>query len=1651
MAAVEPDLKHCIVRILAGDLILGTGFLAAPGLVCTSARVVARTFSPVWDQPAPPAAAVLLDFPYLPAGKLSATVLRWEALRADGGGDIAILRLSGGQPPGARPARCLPGRGLRGRKCVIWGFPPGLDFGDETECVLGHTLADANGSVQLEANTGGSFQIRPGYAGAPVWDTAGRGVVGMVAGREGSPAIPATAMVPSATLRRFCPEIRVAEIARPFPELTDGLSGSLLSSIEEFLAQYAGTPQRPAPFGGRDPELQELNEWLAAPGEPYALLLAQAGQGKSALLTRWAQRIASAGDGLVALAPVSIRFGTARRSALTGLLRARLGQLLEVPGEGGPPADPDLSADDIQMYLREDQDPGRPLVVVLDGVDEAVGWAAGQELRFPIQPGSGVKVVVSARGLGSDAPLWERRLGWQAPARRLALGPLTLPGVAEVLRSVGAAELASQPEAIRELHRLSEGDPLLTRLYIEALQGEGAAEAWLSPDRLSQIKPGLQAYFGNWWRDWQAQWNDRAVPTADVQAVLALLARAQGPLSREDLVWLAQPEGLRSALALRETLRPLERWIIGDGEELGYVFSHPRLSEYFREETMPPGGVDTWEQRFLTYGEQAVASLAQGGDLAQPSRYVVQNYAVHLELADAPAESFGPLVTREWQQAWQRTEDTYDGFLGDVSRAWRHAEDGARSEASQASQAGGLAAPMALESRCAFVTASVSTLVSGIPANLLVALVKARLWSAAEALAYAVRSRDAYALTELAPLISQEPRKSFLIADALAAVRMSSRPPYSEFARAEALMAFAPFLPEDERLGAMSEAVDEAFQWQGSWFFQETSAYERIARDLPPELLAEFLGRLYGTGRPYLVFPTLIALAPCLPAALLAEAMTWVRSVIDDWPGAPEALAGLASYLPEDVRQAAIAEVLEVIRSHPAPDLPRALARLVPHLEAGQREEVADESVSAAAPSMRAAIKAEVAPHLSGPARDRLFREVLGELGDLASESGQHPQLMRVVSQLPEPMLGAAVDVVALLADSRDRLGLLRAIAQRIPGALVAQAAAVARANLDEVSRAQVLTALAARAAPQTRDLLLREALGLARRASGSQKVLLLTDVASELEGEERSLALREALEASRVIHDEPIAAPVLRRLAQGLPQEEIRGLVSQVQAMRDAGWKAHFLLELAGLLDGPDRGRIVDEAMAAGLSLRDPYRRYGALKALLPHVQDGGRLQAFTEALESIADQPDDQARSHALADLAPDLPAALLQRAVTLARQIGEPLWKVQALISLLPRVSSDERHGLSEEALSAVETMTEVDRDWAAVAGLVAQLPDALLPRVVSTLHGHAYGGLTDVIAVLLGRLPATSVSELAELARALPAPGQQSAILAMVAAAAPQPLSRELRTEAVDAALLLPIPSIRARALADLIDDLEPEERPGVVAQALAACRDEKDPAVRADDLFQLAHHAGAGERTAISGQGVEALESIADEDSRAGNLIALADTGTLPDEALPGALGIARAMQDPGRKAAALAALAPWLGEQISAALAEEALQAALSAGLPRWRARALASLLPLLSGDDRVTALLAALRVYPQCGDFVTQASLGDAMTTLPGDLPLGTPPSRQMLHDLWSGMLRGTAHDRHEFLTGLRSAALLAARIGGASTAAATARAFIEVCDWFS
>jgi transcriptional regulator with XRE-family HTH domain len=318
--------------------------------------------------------------------------------------------------------------------------------------------------------------------------------------------------------------------------------------IQNFLEEYLGTLKEPVPFGGRDAELTRLDAWLDAPhGQPYALLTAPAGRGKSALLVRWTQRLLSRSDLGLAFVPVSIRFRTNLASVVFPAVMARLAAL---HGEPLPAPDPpaEVWRGMVTDYLTRPLPNGRRLLLVLDGVDKAADWQPGSDL-FPGSPPEGLRVLVSARLRGGDsgAGSWLASLGWDRPGlgQALDLGPLTQSGIADVLIRMGRPldELGRQVAIVAELYRLSEGDPVLVRLYVDDLWKRGEAAARLHPDDLKAIQPGLKGFLQKWWDEQYLLWGAQTpLREPAVQELLNLLSCATNPLKRKDVLRLASPE-----------------------------------------------------------------------------------------------------------------------------------------------------------------------------------------------------------------------------------------------------------------------------------------------------------------------------------------------------------------------------------------------------------------------------------------------------------------------------------------------------------------------------------------------------------------------------------------------------------------------------------------------------------------------------------------------------------------------------------------------------------------------------------------------------------------------------------------------------------------------------------------------------------------------------------------------------------------------------------------------------------------------------------------------------------------------------------------------------------------------------------------------------
>jgi hypothetical protein len=712
------DLRTALLEILSQrDTPVGIGLAVTKPYVLTCAHVVCQAVAIDKSTSDKPSREISLRF--LENGeRVIATVVAWSpfGLPSKGNHDVAVLRIISGKfPEGFHSPTLFECPMISGAQFRVYGMPEHYTSG---RWGYGTIQALLPGSGQLQVH---SKDITFGYSGGPVQETQLGRLIGIVSTSD-SPQHTAF-VIPARVINAVCVEAKVPVVVKhidaEFGVLTDGLLGlpdDPLTKIEKFLLEYLGDVGEPTPFGGRARQLQELDNWLKDTTRPFALVVAPAGRGKSALVTRWASSVAISGTAKVAFVPISNRFDLSLMSTVLSVWGARLRHIVEMPpteAHYGSVPSSDWLADISQLLRmpRASDDP--PLLSILDGLDEVSEGSLRSSWALPRTLPEGVKILVSARQLAGDASEqgWVKRLGWHRSATVVRLPNLTRIGLAEVLEQMGEplSELRIDDEFVERLHYLSQGDPLLVRLYVEALKEKGES-APLSPKDLEQAVPGLHAFFETWWeaqrRQWERDRKDHRALNDQAQALLYTLACGLGPLWPNDIAQVApRSSGLDDREIQRQALRTLDRFIIGDGQSSGYVFSHPRLLGYFRERMELRHDLPEWKERFHDYGRRTLDALAEKTlKPGEVSTYIVRFYAEHLVDSSAQPESLYRLASADWLSASSTRDPTLNSFLADVEKI--------RGVASSVQN-------IPMQILCALCGSSIRTINSGIPPNVI--------------------------------------------------------------------------------------------------------------------------------------------------------------------------------------------------------------------------------------------------------------------------------------------------------------------------------------------------------------------------------------------------------------------------------------------------------------------------------------------------------------------------------------------------------------------------------------------------------------------------------------------------------------------------------------------------------------------------------------------------------------------------------------------------------------------------------------------------------------------------------------------------------------------------------------------------------------------
>lgn len=1547
----------------------GSGFLVGPGLILTAWHVL----RPPEGAPLPSRVQVRILRDYAdaaPADRLQTrdADLLWPLAPPDDDNDFALLRLCALRPAEAKEAAVqwsdLPdGDALA--VCIV-GFPDFAIF-SRIDATAGQPVRERDAAAvdgQVQAGSGwkqrrvydqGTFdvlmdaKVQPegthlawqGISGAAVF--AGPVLVGVVrlavergAGRQRLQALPVSRLLAKAGVQAALLAAGIAPPPRTTLQATGraspGFASDLLdhfgvargapsefrAGVERFIGSYLGPADQPVAFGGREDAIERLDGWLAdATAAPRLLLHAPGGQGKSALLVHWLLD-AAARCRLVFL-PISVRNGTNLELAFFHGLAARLAELAATPLAAPSTGDPVGHYRGQAIALLRNLVAGAlPVLLVIDGLDEAAGWEPPVAL-LPELPHPGLRVVVSAREGGDlrDANAWLRKLGWDMdkprPVTELVSG-LDVDGVVQVLHSAGLRlDEAGSRALATQVRRLSDGAPWIVRLYAEDLVGSKDQPQRLDPETLASLEPGFGPFFRGWLADQKALWarQQRPLDEAALEALLALLATALGPLRHDDLAELHRRyRGIDGALS-SDALEPIARFIQGDGRTAGYVLTHPKLADFLRNEHFTDAlVVQRARAAYLRWGADTLARLdaAPPGQGACPA-YLVRYLGQHLVEASAPAEAFMALVERGWMAAWRAAEGGFRGFAMDVRRAAEAIEKRASQDERR----------WAWRLRCQLTTSAIASVGARIPGLLLAACVEAGRLTGRQGLYWLEQGvllptpggvlqeieadkQRSRALAALAKAWPEREDRSAGLRDLLRVVTLVA----SEWARLDALAGVVALLPDelvDEALDvAMTATNDKARTPVVTALLPRVSVPARAkalrelllgpgAREagatadaLAASLTREQLGLVFEQARAKVagdrsadrlarLLVAEMARDPQAAGALLDRAVA-----ADPEPDRAALVAALAPGLPEPLLASALDALLAMRDAHARWT---ALSGLAPRLPA-QCLDIALRHVRTwTAPVQKAAALGAIAKRFEdAQARAGIVGEAMAAIDTLGDDRNAvflMPSLAAMVVDegMRAGILARWLRGVENMPVPRDRALALEYAGVELPAPLLAQALRIVAALDDEIGRSGVLIRLA----PTLPESLMPQALAIARSLRrefrlGEAIVALAPRLPDEL--------VPEVLQLAGGIVDMG-GAPALAALVDRLPP----ALLGEALAMA---------LRAVGT-DVRDRvvGRVVARFPQA--TLEDLLRRLG-------DGEGGGPDWPSLEALGAVVGEP---------------LLAVLLD--ILLASGIDNASEAQRVLVGIVPRLPAP----LLDRALQAARSLKFASNRARALVAIGVRLAPGG-PRE------QVFG---EVLAALDDAKSSYDSAEVLERMLPLLAPGELESVLA--------------RIEVVD------VPSNRAQLLQRIADALAP----GLVARAWRAAQGIAEPDLRAQTLARLAPCFPPGEARADAlAEALRGFMTIGDEGQLACAIAALVPRiadAPARTRAIDEGLRLAAAPHDVATRLVALAHLAPCR---------DDALDALLRTG-GRWEwTQNVATLMPLLARVDR-PALLRALARQP--------------------------------------------------------------------------------------
>lgn len=345
-------------------------------------------------------------------------------------------------------------------------------------------------------------------------------------------------------------------------------------------------------FGGRDKNLEELDEFLNNDEYTYSILTAKAGRGKTALMVNWFLSINEMPSYNVIFVPISIKAKFNSSDDIYPYIISVLIRFLE---------ENNINIDDLpeeykisfskqdfikELLIRLDENKIRT-ILIFDGIDEGKDDLNLKYFFSEIQQfiNKSIKIIITARYTEklNTYMLWLNELKIVNAKKLMVLSKLSKDDLGDMINELEIRKdiYSDIKEMTNELYRLSlDGEPLIIKLYIDIIKNESeiSKNKIISLEELKDFKPGYYGIFEHWLSPiiYEEKPN-----LSGLSYVLFILAFAKQPVKRSDILEFVKYLTGDRDFELQEQINLLKRLLHQDN---GYYFlCHPALATFLME------------------------------------------------------------------------------------------------------------------------------------------------------------------------------------------------------------------------------------------------------------------------------------------------------------------------------------------------------------------------------------------------------------------------------------------------------------------------------------------------------------------------------------------------------------------------------------------------------------------------------------------------------------------------------------------------------------------------------------------------------------------------------------------------------------------------------------------------------------------------------------------------------------------------------------------------------------------------------------------------------------------------------------------------------------------------------------------------------------